>query len=124
MRTQFERLLAKRTRGEEPDKIREFLYMSYWYAGLYVVVEGWRRLALEDEEIDRLLASPNVGLLKRYRHGVFHFQPAYYDKRFVRLIDEGKDVVRWVRDLNNAFGRFLLEKQHEGWGILRSAKET
>jgi hypothetical protein len=53
------------------------LYMSYWYGGLYVVIEGWQRLRLSDSTIDELLASPNVRLLKKYRNGVFHFQKAY-----------------------------------------------
>lgn len=35
-----------------------FHYMSYWYAGLFVVVEGWRDLGLQDAEIDGLLESP------------------------------------------------------------------
>jgi hypothetical protein len=48
--------------------------MSYWYAALYVVIEGWRDLGLADATIDALLQSPNVDLLKRYRNGVFHFQ--------------------------------------------------
>lgn len=86
-----------------------WIFMSYWYGGLYVVVEGWRDLRLVDEEVDRLLASPNVGLLKRYRNGVFHYQRQYFDKRFVELIRDGTDVVEWVRDLHDEFGRFFLD---------------
>jgi hypothetical protein len=51
--------------------IRVFHYMSYCYAGLYAVIEGWRDLDLHDDEIDGLLESSNVELLRRYRHGVF-----------------------------------------------------
>jgi hypothetical protein len=42
------------------------IFMSYWYGGLYVVVEGWRELRLSDPKIDALLTSQNVNLLKRY----------------------------------------------------------
>jgi hypothetical protein len=77
--------------------------------GLYVVIEGWRALKLRDPTIDDLLGSPNVGLLKRYRHGVFHYQRKYYDERFLGLIVDGQDVVTWVRALNREFGRFFLE---------------
>jgi hypothetical protein len=35
--------------------IRAYAYMSYWYAALYVIIEGWKKLDLRDEAIDRLL---------------------------------------------------------------------
>ena len=57
--------------------------MGFWYAGLYVVIEGWLELRLRDEAIDRLLQSEHVGLLKRYRHGICHYQKRYFDPRFM-----------------------------------------
>ena len=43
MRVHFENTLKNK---EEMDKhifeIDAFLYMSYWYGGLYVVIEGWK----------------------------------------------------------------------------------
>lgn len=84
------------------------LYMSYWYAGLYVVVEGWQELKLYDEKINLLLQSPYVELLKRYRNGVFHFQKDDFDRRFSDLIDIGADTAKWIYDLNNEFGRYFL----------------
>ena len=84
------------------------LYMSYWYGGLYVVIEGWKRLRLSDPTIDNLLASPNVQLLKQYRNGVFHYQPKYFDKRFIRFMTKGQNAVEWVRSLNLAFGGYFL----------------
>jgi hypothetical protein len=50
------------------------VFMFYWYSGLYVVIEGYQELKLHGEKIDALLQSPNVDLLKRLRHGTFHFQ--------------------------------------------------
>lgn len=89
--------------------IEAFMYMSYWYAGLYVVVEGWRQLKLSDTEVDALLAvADNVALLKKYRHGVYHYQKNYFDKRFVNFMTKGQDIVAWVRELNRAFGGFFL----------------
>jgi hypothetical protein len=35
-------------------------YVGYWFASLYVVVEGWRAIGLSDERVDGLLSSPNV----------------------------------------------------------------
>ena len=80
--------------------------------GLYVVIEGWKELKLHDPVIDGLLTSPNVDLLRRYRNGVFHFQPEYMDKRFRGFVEEGTEPVAWVRELNKQFGRFFLEQPH------------
>jgi len=108
MRTHFDELLATGEPPEGAQLIEARLYMSYWYAGLYVVIEGWRELHIADAAIDALLASPNVPLLKQYRHGTFHYQRKYDDKRFLKLIEDGKNVVAWVRDLNNELGRYFL----------------
>ena len=84
--------------------------MSYWYGGLFVVIEGWKELQLSDSVIDGLLASPNVELLRRYRNGVFHFQRDYHDQRFHEFMTQGIDEIVWVRALNEQFGRFFLEQ--------------
>jgi hypothetical protein len=91
-----------------PEFITAETYMSFWYAELYVVVEGWRELRLSDPTVDELLKSPNVDLLKRYRHGVFHFQKNYFDDRFMAFINKGKDSVSWVSDLHDAISSYFL----------------
>jgi len=88
--------------------IRTFLYMSYWYGGLYVVIEGWRELRLHDEAIDRLLESPNVELLHRYRNGAFHFQREYLDRRFTDFMEPEAETVRWIHSLHEEFSRWFL----------------
>jgi hypothetical protein len=84
------------------------IYMSYWYGALYVVIEGWHDLKLHDEEIDELISSPNINLLKRYRNGVFHFQKKFIDARFMDLMLAGTESVFWVRGLHKAFRRFFI----------------
>src|SRR5208282_3830685 len=74
------------------ESIRAFEYMSYWHAGLFVVVEGWQSLGLHDSVLDKLLASPNVGLLKRFRNAVFHYQKNFLDQRFVDMVREGQNA--------------------------------
>ena len=108
MRTHFDQVISE----GDLDGTREtesLLYMSYWYGGLYVVIEGWQALKLSDSIIDELLTSPNVNLLRRYRNGVFHFQPEYNDARFDQFMTQGVDQVTWVRTLNEQFGRYFLE---------------
>lgn len=109
MRTHFDEILSRGDDlSEGKPQIETFLYMSYWYAGLYVVIEGWQKLNLLDALIDDLLKSRNVELLRRYRNGVFHFQPRYDDKRFTDFMENGIDEVTWVRSLNQQFGRYFL----------------
>jgi hypothetical protein len=86
------------------------LFLSYWYAALYVVVEGWHELKCQDLEIDHFLTSPNVQHLRRYRNGVCHFHRKYLDERFLE-ITASADSVQWVRSLNDSFGRFFLQRE-------------
>ena len=109
MRVHFDMLHQENIPRYKGWDIETRLYMSYWYGGLYVVIEGWQQLKLSDPTIDQLLASPNVPLLRRFRNGTFHFQKNYNDKRFLDFITEGQNVVQWVRKLNIEFGRFFLD---------------
>lgn len=86
------------------------MFMSYFYASLHVVIEGWQELKLEDPTVDALLKSPNVKLLKRYRNGVFHYQRIYLDARFHELWGEGVNVVSWVRELDEAFSEYFVRQ--------------
>ncbi len=106
MRTHFDEIISNGFNAS--DVIEANIYMSYWYGGLYVVIEGWKELKLADDAIDQLLVSSNVGLLKRYRNGIFHFQEKYSDERFMEFIRDGINAVQWVRVLNLEFGRYFL----------------
>ena len=111
-RAHFDEIVGRNT-SLEPNSVLWFadeagLFLSYWYAALYVVIEGWTERGLQDAEIDKLLTSPNREHLRRYRNGVCHFQPQYLDERFLEMMGSS-DSVRWVRTLNHAFGRFFLQ---------------
>jgi hypothetical protein len=114
MRKHFDAAIDEKSKtqayGGEADILEFTLYMSYWYAALYVVIEGWGELKLTAPEIDQYLTSPCVALLKRYRHGVFHFQAKYDDDRFVAFIAEGRETVPWVRGIHEAFGAYFLHE--------------
>jgi hypothetical protein len=84
-----------------------FMYLSYWYAGLYVVCEGWQELRLSNPEIDALLTSSHLEVLKRFRHGVYHYQADYFDKRFMNAFILGEDFDYWVKKLADTFARYF-----------------
>lgn len=105
MRLRFEEWILKEASKEKD--IKTSLYLSLWYAFLYVVVEGWKRLNLKDPSIDLLLESPLVKKLKQYRNGVFHFQPKYDDQRLQQFY-ENDDSVEWIRSLHASFSTVLL----------------
>lgn len=109
MRTYLDNLLlSKQNMPKERRNIEANIYMSYWYAGLYVLIEGWRDLGLKDDIIDKLLDNPLVDLLRRFRNGVFHYQRNYFDERFMDLINEQEKCISWIRNLNREFGRYFL----------------
>lgn len=85
-------------------------YLGYWFASLYVVVEGWTELGLEDEVIRGLLTSPNSQLLRRFRNAVFHFQPTYFDRRLTDLIASKEDAAAWAASLHDAFSDYFLRR--------------
>jgi hypothetical protein len=113
MRTHFDDTLVKSRvdKNADPENIETFMYMSFWYGELYVVVEGWQELKLADPRVDALLEDTEmVGLLRRYRHGTFHFQGNYWDDRFIDFVKVGAKSAAWVRKLNKAFGAYFLKE--------------
>lgn len=114
MRGHFDSLLKRKLQAgrEEPEdavsELLERLYMELWYGLLFVVVEGWQALELHDPAIDALLGSSHLNLLRRVRNGVFHFQPTYFDERYLGFVTTD-GTAEWVRELHDALGRFFLE---------------
>lgn len=112
LRTHFDKRLMDNSKEKRKD-ISWFadyqgVFLSHWYAALFVVIEGWMQMNLRDPVIDDLLGSPNVDLLRRFRNGVCHFQPNYLDDKFVEFMAE-PTTVTWVRTLNTEFGRYFLQ---------------
>ena len=110
MKASFELLFEKNIKGllsNTEFEIEYNLYMSYWFASLYIVIEGWQELKLKDKNIDSLLDSPNVNLLRRYRNGVFHFQKDYFDERFMGFMRDGLNRIKWIRELHENFSNYF-----------------
>jgi len=82
-----------------------FVDLAPWLGSLYVVVEGWQALSLSDKRIEKLLKSPHVARLRRFRNGVFHFQRIYFDDRFLALFVG--DSLDWAFGLHTEFSRYF-----------------
>jgi len=92
---------------------RAGLKMCLWYGMLYVVVEGWRDAGLSDPEVDRLLASPNTELLRRFRNGMFHFQnDQWLPTKLSDFFVPTNRTVEWVRTLTAEFRRYLMAEMN------------
>lgn len=84
-----------------------FMRLSVWYSLMYVVVEGYRALKLQDAEIDELLKrSDYVEALRLFRNSNFHFQNDPFSTKFMSFI-ELDESTQWARRLNKAFKKFF-----------------
>ncbi|WP_054695645.1 hypothetical protein [Geotalea toluenoxydans] len=72
---------------------------------------SWGELKLQDAAIEKLLSEFDAlqSLLRRYRNGVFHFQPNLLDKRFTELAKSTYNWTRWIRVLHDEFVRYFSD---------------
>jgi hypothetical protein len=95
----------------DSDWVQQFAYLSLWYGSLYVVAEGWLELSLSSPKVEILLSnSENLGSLRRFRNGVFHFQRNYWDDRITDFIGLGAGSAVWINSLHKALGDDLLAR--------------
>lgn len=84
-------------------------YMLTWYGSLFVVVEGWQKLKLQNEKVDEFLENADfIDKLRRCRNGVFHYQEQYYPKKIVEFFDEGS--AKWISGLHDSISTHFLEE--------------
>ena len=92
-------------------KDQSLSFMVYWYAGLWVVVEGWfhlNELGVHDTQIDGLLKETDkTKILHDFRNNVLHYQSNTYGKRFINMLESGQQNVAWICNLHEGFIRFF-----------------
>ncbi|WP_336633647.1 MULTISPECIES: hypothetical protein [unclassified Microbacterium] len=89
----------------------QWIYLSLWYASLFVVAEGWQEARMRNERVSELLAdSEKLGALRRFRNGIFHFQADYFDARIVDFLALGAESALWAHELHAALGSDLLSR--------------
>nr|WP_315429152.1 hypothetical protein [uncultured Albidiferax sp.] len=95
---------------EAAQQFSSMLRLQVFYALIYVVVEGYKELACQDAEVDRLLGNAEfVDSLRRFRNANFHFQEDPFSPKLVDFLHaEGSED--WVRALYFALDNFFTEK--------------
>ena len=99
------------TEEPNPREWQSFALCAQWLASVWVVVEGWKKTQLIDPVINKLLDEyPDCcDLLRRFRNGVYHFQPNIFDARLTALPTNGQETLMWVYALFYEFKRFFWE---------------
>jgi hypothetical protein len=84
-----------------------FLRIATWYSLLYVVVEGYRELKLDDARINELLANEQMtDALRRFRNAVFHYQEDPVGPKLMTFL-EAKESETWAGQLHTAFKAYF-----------------
>jgi len=95
---------------EDHTEVESIAVAYQFFASMYVVIEGWEQLKLEDSEIDNILSQNEEGvdLLRRARNSVYHFQKEMHGEKMLAFANElGRDD--WIIRLYYEFVRFLGE---------------
>jgi hypothetical protein len=85
------------------------MFVDYWYAGIFAVMEGYEKLGLIVPEVETLCTNPLYQKLRDYRAGVYHFREKYFDDAIRDLLADPSSG-KWLTDLDMALGRFLLDE--------------
>ena len=85
------------------------IFSSLWFSSLYVVIEGYRELSLDDAEINILLQTEHSDALRIYRNATFHFQNDVFHEKRLKL-HKTRESEEWLDKLHKRFGVFLSER--------------
>jgi hypothetical protein len=96
------------------------IYMTLWYATLYVVIDAWQRMGMKRKRLDALLADENyTALLKGFRDDTFHYQPHDLRRRAVLFLKNRK-AAKWIRDVHTEFHKYF--RKEAAWYIRLAGK--
>ena len=95
----------KATQGMVGEEFNAFT--MYWFASLFVVVEGWKSLKINEPQINEMVEEHWVSL-RLFRNAVFHYQPE--DRKHRQFFDP--DNFNWAEKLHYALRDFF---KAQGW---------
>lgn len=103
------------------------IYMCYWYASLYTVLEGLSEMKIVFPEIESDIADIKMPL-RLFRNVIYHHQAKYMDNRMF-VIMENKDSRAKIKRVHEFLNRELPKimqaqsvKMHEEFG--KSSKQN
>jgi hypothetical protein len=105
-RPELERQLETKQITFKPNLLESEMYMFLWFGVLYVVIEGWPTLKLNEPRITELLRSRFKDLLRNFRHTTFHPED-YDDARIQSLVATGQESIDWARKVTLEFKTFF-----------------
>ncbi|QRN97569.1 hypothetical protein JRI60_00290 [Archangium violaceum] len=85
-----------------------FQLMEVFYGLIFVVAEGIQAVRPEDPELASFFASPNMGLLKRYRNAIFHAQSEVISPKLHDFLT-AEDTEKWIGALWRALNRWFSD---------------
>jgi len=91
------------------------VYLTFWIASLYVLIEGYETLKIHDGILDSL-KSFERDRLRLFRNAVFHFQFDY--AKHLQIFDGTGDFLNWAEELQEEFDDYFaahygLTQEHE-----------
>jgi hypothetical protein len=105
-RQELERRLQAKQITFEPKLLESEMYICLWFGVLYIVIEGWPTLKLNEPHITKLLRSHFKDLLRNFRNATFH-PDDYDDARIQALVDTGQESIDWAREVTLEFKSFF-----------------
>ena len=106
-----------------------FIFKSYWYASLYVVIEGFLELKIDKTDIEEYPVPENINKRLLFRNGTFHFQKDIYSRK-VLDVDDTDAFVGWIHKIHKILGIVIVREMakkvtdDEGEQIFNQIKET
>ena len=88
-----------------------FVWLTYYYGSLYVVIEAWLDLKLQDPLINLILEHQQglISLLRRFRNSAFRYQKELENPKLLQLLRVGEKLVWLIELLHESFVRFYWE---------------
>ena len=99
------------------ESLDDGIAMSLWYATLYVVIEGWRKIKIADPDLDVLLDDDRVDDLRRFRNQMFHYQREYDNPKLLEFLgtDDGdaQSATEWIRRTHFSLERAIKQAMND-----------
>jgi hypothetical protein len=105
-RQELERRLQTKQIAFEPKLLESEMYICLWFGVLYIVIEGWPKLKINEPRITELLRSRFKDLLRNFRNATFHPED-YDDARTQALVDTGQESIDWAKKVTLEFKSFF-----------------